>query len=80
MSGTDDYSIKRRDEHSTLGDAAQRYHRDADAFTAGAQYALDKIVAGYDELRRHQTLAPVVVSYLIVRAADILTNVHDGQL
>lgn len=40
---TDRYHGVRRSEHSTFGDSLERYRRDTDAFTAGVQYALDRM-------------------------------------
>lgn len=70
------YQHSRRDEHSTLGDAADRFKRDRDAFTAGAQYALDSMVGaatssvglgGYEK-------------WVDSHAETILDRVHTGQL
>jgi hypothetical protein len=66
----DKYETVRREEHSTLLDATVRHTRDADAFTSGAQYALDKLLGQneiYDGPVNHM-------------AADILTAIHKGEL
>lgn len=43
---------------------------------AGAQYALDKMVAALDELAKYQTLAPTLHAYLTDQAANILASLH----
>lgn len=73
---TDRYSQARKPEHSTIGDAIKRHNRDADAFTAGAQYALDRLTQVIDRL----LMDPRTSEYLIGRAADTLTNLHDGVI
>lgn len=73
---TDRYSCIRNPDHSTLGDAADRHRRDSDAFTAGVQYALDKITATVDRV----LMDPHTSEYLIARAADILLAVQEGRL
>ncbi|MBU8830809.1 hypothetical protein [Mycolicibacterium goodii] len=71
----DTYDLARRDEHSTLGDALERYERDADAFAAGAQYALDRIVADVRALPIN-----LFAGYICGTAADVLTRIHRGEL
>ena len=66
------YNEVRRPEHSTLGDAAERFERDPDAFTAGAQNALDRL------LNRLSRLPGDL--YIETVAADILEAVHEGRL
>jgi hypothetical protein len=73
---TDRYGQVRRPEHSTIGDAVERFDRDADAFTAGAQHALDKMTGTVDRL----FMDPGTSEYLIGVAANILDDVHDGIL
>lgn len=73
---TDRYYATRKPEHSTLGDAADRFRRDPDAFTAGAQYALDSMTGTIDRL----LMDPNTSEYLISRAAEILAGVHSGAL
>ncbi|WNM66384.1 hypothetical protein SEA_CULVER_114 [Gordonia phage Culver] len=70
---SDAYSKVRREEHSTLGDAIERFDRDQDAFTAGVQYALDKLIA-------IQILSIAAGDYIESISADILTRVHEGRL
>lgn len=72
---SDRYNAVRKYEHSTLGDSVERFDRDADAFTAGAQYALDNMLARLDGLPEN-----VWGDYITGSAADILANVHDGIL
>lgn len=73
---TDRYSRARKPEHSTIGDAIERFDRDADAFTAGAQYVLDRMTAIIDRI----LMDPHTSEYLTNRAADILANVHEAIL
>jgi hypothetical protein len=73
---TDRYCLVRRPEHATIGDAIERYDRDADAFTAGVQHALDKMTGTVDRL----LMDPHTSEYLIDMAANILANVHAGLL
>ncbi|MGQ9348936.1 hypothetical protein [Mycolicibacterium gilvum] len=73
---TDRYSQVRKAEHSTTGDAIERYSRDTDAFTAGVQYALDKMTGTIDRL----LMDPHTSEYLTGLAANILANVHDSIL
>lgn len=72
----DRYTGVRNPDHSTLGDAADRYQRDSDAFTAGAQYALDKIVGTIDRV----LMDPHTSEYLIGRATEVLQEVQEGRL
>ena len=72
---SDAYGKVRREEHSTLGDAIERFDRDQDAFTAGVQYALDKLNAN-----THRNFSSAVGAYIEATAADILTRVHEGRL
>jgi hypothetical protein len=72
----DRYTLVRRPEHATLGDAAERYQRDPDAFTAGAQYALDVLLSRNEDTLKLYGLDKLVVG----SAADVLTQVHDGRL
>lgn len=73
---SDAYSEERRDEHSTLGDAAERFHRDEDAFTAGVQYALDRIMSNTRDLLGIYGVGKYVRNV----ATDILASVHRGEL
>lgn len=73
---TDAYAAVRQADHSTLGDSLTRFYRDADAFTAGAQHALDKMTGHIDRL----LMDPHTSEYLIGCAADILRAIHDGYL
>lgn len=73
---TDRYASVRIPDHSTIGDATDRYRRDADAFTAGVQHALDEITGIVDRV----LMDPHTSEYLIGRAADILKDVQDGHL
>ena len=66
------YNAVRRPEHSTLGDAAERFERDPDAFTAGAQNALDRLLYRFGD--------PCIETYIETVAADILKAVHEGRL
>lgn len=76
MTATDEYAATRRAEHATVGDSIERFDRDADAFTAGAQYALDRLIGHVDRL----LMDPHTSEYLIGCASDILRSVHDGKL
>jgi hypothetical protein len=69
------YEHSRRDEHSTLGDAADRFKRDRDAFTAGAQYALDSMVSAADHWPDG-----ITASWVILHAETVLDRVHTGAL
>lgn len=73
---TDRYWQVRKSEHATVGDAIERFDRDADAFTAGVQFALDRVTSTVDRL----LMDPNTSEYLIGTAANILANVHDGAL
>ena len=66
------YDEVRRSEHSTLDDAADRFERDPDAFTAGAQNALDRLL-------NHLSRLPSDL-YIETVAADILKAVHEGRM
>lgn len=77
----DRYASARWPEHSTLGESGDRFRRDPDAFAAGAQYALDRLVGSIDQASRDFSgIAQQFAEYLNGRAADILTNVHDREL
>lgn len=67
------YDNVRRDEHSTMGDAMDRLKRDEDAFTAGVQYALDRVLNRTPDLNG-------MGRYLDTLAADLLGSVHRGEL
>lgn len=67
---TDRYSRTRKPDHSTLGDSIERYNRDADAFQAGAQYALDKITNVVDRV----LMDPNTSEYLTEISANILVS------
>lgn len=69
------YQHSRRDDHATIGDALERFERDQDAFTAGAQYALDSMV-GSTHFAPHGITAKWVESH----AETILDRVHTGAL
>jgi hypothetical protein len=74
----DRYDLVRKAEHATLGDSYERLQRDPDAFTAGAQYALDHMLS-----RTVETInlfGESAGSLLVSQAADILAHVHDGTL
>lgn len=73
---TDEYYEARLPQHSTMGDARDRFIRDADAFQAGVQHALDRMTGHIDRL----LMDPHTSEYLIGCAADILNGVHDGRL
>ena len=73
---TDRYALARNPEHSTLGDALDRFVGHPDVFTAGAQYALDRMTGHIDRV----LMDPHTSEYLIGVAADILTEVHEGKL
>jgi len=75
MSNTPDYDAIRRPEHSTLGDSVRCFERDPDVFTAGVQYALDRMLS-----RAESLLRPVAVGGIGNIAAGILTSVHAGAL
>lgn len=70
---TSAYDEVRRPEHSTLGDAAERFERDPDAFTAGAQNVLDRLLY---RLSR----SPCDPYDLETVVAEILDAVHEGRL
>lgn len=72
---TDRYDLARNPDHSTLG-ALDRYVLNPDAFTAGVQYALDRMVGHIDRV----LMDPHMSEYLIGVTADILTEVHEGKL
>ena len=69
------YQHSRRDEHSTLGDVADRFKRDRDAFTAGAQYALDSMVSASDRWPDG-----ITSKWVNSHAETILDRVHTGEL
>jgi len=73
---SEQYDQVRRVEHCTLGDAVQRWRRDADAFTAGAQYALDRMLNLCDSNGVDRISLAGVDTY----AAIVLTAVHEGRL
>ena len=70
------YQHSRRDEHSTLGDSAERFKRDRDAFTAGAQYALDSMTGA----AQFGGGAGITAAWVDSHAETILDRVHTGQL
>lgn len=74
----DQYDLVRKTHHATLGDSVARWKRDEDAFTAGAQYALDCMLTRVDDLVT--LIDPPAAEYLVGLAADILTRVHEGTL
>lgn len=76
---TDRYDAIRRDEHSTYGDSVKRFKRDPDAFTAGVQHGLDKMLNHF-EMETYRLLSDPLADYIVSRAADILRRVHDGNL
>lgn len=67
---TDRYKAERNPDHSTIGDSLTQYSIAGEAFTAGAQYALDRIVATIDRV----LMDPNTSEYLTHRAADILSG------
>lgn len=69
------YQNARLDEHSKLVDAIERYKRDRDAFSAGAQYALDEIVGA-----AAREPAEITAEWVDLLAATVLNRVHTGQL
>lgn len=73
-----EYDATRRSEHSTLGDVTERYSRDVDAFTAGAQYALDTLLKSTDGIVA--AFSPQLPIYLDGTASRILSDVHEGTL
>lgn len=77
MSG-DRYGAVRRDEYSTLGDAYRMVRQDPEAFAAGAQYALDKMHAEWEQYLKG-VIADHTAEYLSNRAAEILQRAIDGE-
>lgn len=75
----DTYSEVRNPDHATLGDSAKRHRRDPDAFTAGVQYALDRVVST-DSMEFYEILNAHLPKYMISKATDILTNVKEQRL
>lgn len=67
----DRYDAIRRREHYGA-DAIKRHRRDTDAFTAGVQYAFDKLLA--------RTRGLMDTDYVVECSADILGDVHEGTL
>lgn len=70
----DAYERERWEHHCTMGDAAERFRRDPDAFTAGAQHALDLL------LQRTSVIISGKAEELVVHiAAAVLAEVHRGD-
>lgn len=76
MSTTYTYSQVRKYEHATLGDSQKRYDRDADAFTAGAQNALDRLLSALSSTMTLRAYGDFIED----AAADILSDIQRGKL
>ncbi|UTN93631.1 hypothetical protein SEA_YORICK_38 [Mycobacterium phage Yorick] len=71
LDASERYRAARNPKHSALGEYLYQFYVAGEAFTAGAQYALDRIVATADKMRMDH---PHTSEYLTHRAADILSG------
>lgn len=74
------YDRERKTEHNTVGDARERYDRDADAFAAGAQWAMDNLLSDLLSDGVSGVLGPSISEYVDAECARLLARAHRGIL